>query len=48
MCSYRTIASLESQRGSGIVHSTGVLPWVDIGFLGWTGWEGEEEVLPFI
>lgn len=26
---------------------TGVLPWLGAGSLGWTGWDAEEEALPF-
>lgn len=45
MCSCRTMLSLESQGDGGIAHTTGVLPWLSVGSL---GWEGEEEEMPFI
>lgn len=45
MYSCRTTVSLESQGSGRIAHTTGMLPWLDIGSLGWTGWESEEEEL---
>ena len=46
MCSFEAMTSLGSQRHGGIAHRTGVLQWMDKGFLGRTAWEGEEGSCP--
>lgn len=39
---------LGSSRSGGMAHMTRVLRWRDTGFSGRTGWEDQEEELPFM
>lgn len=46
MCDCRTLISFGSWSHGGIAHTTGVMPWVDIGSLGRTDQVSKEVELP--